>query len=256
MLWYVAKILAIGLLTGVLSGMFGVGGALLSTPAIRLLLSVPPLIAVGTTLPVVIPTAISGGIVYLKRGLIAKEVVKWAAPAGMIGAVLGATLTKFVPGHYLLIITALIILYVGIRFLWPASQNSEHRTPNPGLSSLSSFLVGLGAGFVGGLLGIGGGIILIPAFVFLGKMSAKKAFGSSLVTIAFMAIPGTIVHHLLGHIDWTIAAWLTLGVIPGGYLGARLTERAKERALVIAFALFLITLSLYFTTSELLSILR
>lgn len=263
MLLYVTKILAIGLLTGILSGMFGVGGALLSTPAIRLLLHVAPLIAVGTPLPVVIPTAISGGIVYLRRDLIALQVVKWAAPAGMVGAILGATSTKFVSGHYLLIITALIILYVGARFLrraWSTeekqSTNTEHRTPSSGLSPLSSLLVGLVAGFVGGLLGIGGGIILIPAFVFLGKMSAKKAFGSSLITIAFMAIPGTVVHYLLGHIDWMIAAWLTLGVIPGAYLGARFTEKAEERALVVAFGLFLIILSLYFALSEFLSLLR
>lgn len=263
---YAAKVLLIGLFTGLLSGAFGVGGALLSTPAIRLLLGVAPLVAVGTPLPVVIPTAVSGGLVYWRRGLIVGDVVKWAAPAGMVGAVLGAALTRYVSGHYLLVVTALIILYVGIRFLWQARSsefgdqssetptNYELRTRNPFRSPLSSLLIGLSAGFVGGLLGIGGGVILVPAFVLLAGMSPKEAFGSSLVTIAFMAVPGTVVHHLLGHIDWLIAMLLTAGVIPAAYIGARAAQRAKDRTLVIGFALFLIAVALYFGISEALAL--
>ncbi len=256
---YVLKVLVIGLATGVLAGIFGVGGALLSTPAIRLVLRAPPLIAVGTTLPVVIPAAISGGIVYWRRGLISKKVVIWAAPAGMVGAAAGAGVTRFISGTYLLTITALIILYVGIRFLYQARATqtgglSGNLMGAAGLSPAQAVLVGIGAGFIGGLLGIGGGIILIPAFVWLGKMTPKTAFGTSLVTIAAMAVPGSIVHFALKHIDVNIMAWLTLGVIPGGWLGARFAQRAKESLLVTAFGLFLVAVAIYFGLAELLTL--
>lgn len=280
---YVLKVLVIGLATGVLAGIFGVGGALLSTPAIRLVLRAPPLIAVGTTLPVVIPAAISGGIVYWRRGLIYKKVVIWAAPAGMVGAAAGAGVTRFISGTYLLTITALIILYVGIRFLYESKREKERRPegrplqerrggplgphsaprsegpeglPSSGsrLSPIVSLAVGFGAGFIGGLLGIGGGIILIPAFVWLGKMPPKMTFGTSLVIIAAMAVPGSIVHFALKHIDVNIMAWLTLGVIPGGWLGARFAQRAKESLLVTAFGLFLVAVAIYFGLAELLTL--
>jgi len=114
--------------------------------------------------------------------------------------------------------------------------------------------VGFGAGFIGGLLGIGGGIILIPAFVWLGRMSPKMAFGTSLVTIAVMAIPGSIVHFVLKHIDVALMTWLALGVIPGGWLGARLTQKAKEKVLVAAFGLFIVSVAIYFGLTELLTI--
>jgi len=73
----------------------------------------------------------------------------------------------------------------------------------------------------------------------------KRAIGTSLVAISFMVIPGTIVHTALGHIDWWIFLWLTLGVVPGAAIGSRWTVRAQERVLrrVVAVFLFLVAVA-------------
>ena len=87
-----------GFFTGVLSGMFGVGGAVVSTPAIRAL-GATPLEAVGCTLPSIIPSAISGTLRYQREGLIHCRVVLWTASSAACAAVGGALLTDVVPGR-------------------------------------------------------------------------------------------------------------------------------------------------------------
>lgn len=270
---YVLYSVLIGFLTGLLSGVFGIGGALLSTPAIRLILNVKPLIAVGTPLPVIIPTATTAGIVYFKNGLVEKEAIFPTATAGIFGAMIGASSTALISGHYLLIITAVLIFAVGVQFIYgavtgrgslehPAENNShseamptgrQAKPRNPQIGRF--FIAGLIAGLIGGLLGIGGGVILIPLFVFWLKIPLKKAFGTSLITISIMALPGSLIHYLLGHVDVRLAILLMLGVVPGSYAGARITYLAREKGLAIAFGLVIIGISVFLGINEALLIL-
>ena len=85
-------------------------------------------------------------------------------------------------------------------------------------------VVGAVAGFVSGLLGVGGGIVMVPAFTAVLGMPLKRALGTSLVVIVVLAIPGTIVHWALGHIDWAIFAALC------GRRGPRRAVRSARRA--------------------------
>src|SRR4051794_27303456 len=96
--------------TGVMSGLFGVGGAVISTPAIRAL-GASASIAVGTTLPSIIPGAVSGTARYMREQLIDFEIVRWTAPAGVVFAVVGSRLSKAVPGngHILMLFTAALL---------------------------------------------------------------------------------------------------------------------------------------------------
>jgi len=246
----------------------------LSTPAIRLVLHVKPLIAVGTTLPVIIPTSATAGIVYFRKGLVERKAIFPTASAGIVGAILGSSATAVISGHYLLIITALLIFAVGIQFthrqrtLDTGKQETRDRRGTStsilplkgggikggGYLTMSYVLAGLLAGFVGGLLGLGGGILLIPLFVFWLKVPLKTAFGTSLITISIMAVPGSIIHYLLGHIDVYLALLLTVGVIPGSYLGARITYVAKVKALALAFGIIVIVIALWLGLSEVLLI--
>ncbi|MFH1736718.1 MAG: sulfite exporter TauE/SafE family protein [Actinomycetota bacterium] len=256
--------LLIGLAAGVLSGMFGVGGAIISTPALRLLLHVAPLFAVGTTLPVVLPAAMSGGLVYWRRGLIEKRLILPIAAGGVGGSLLGAFLTRFISGHALLVVTAVVIVGIGGQFTYEALTGGDSLERWFGAlqdreSAQSDLLltvsIGTAAGIVSGLLGVGGAIVLNPALVFGLRVPIKKAFGTSLLIIAILAIPGSLVHAALGHIDWNLAGLLALGVVPGGYLGARVTARAKSRTVGLAFGLFLLAVALILGVSELASLL-
>src|SRR5687767_3503892 len=107
----------IGFGSGVASGAFGIGGALLSTPGIRWALDAPALIAVGTTLPVIVPGAITGVITYVRGGFVDRRLATVAASSGGVFAVLGALATKLVPGEALLVVTAVFILSLALRML-------------------------------------------------------------------------------------------------------------------------------------------
>jgi hypothetical protein len=113
--------------------------------------------------------------------------------------------------------------------------------------------IGLGAGFVSGLLGVGGGIVMVPAFTLLVGMPLKRALGTSLVIIAVLVIPGALTHWALGNIDWWIALSLTIGVVPGARLGARLALGARERVLRTAVGMFLLVVAIAYGASELVS---
>jgi uncharacterized membrane protein YfcA len=232
-----------GFVAGFISGAFGVGGAILTTPAVQVLLGAPPIVAVGTPLPVIFPTTLSGMQAYRRAGQIDFRAVAWAAPPGVAGAVGGAAFTRVIDAHILLLITAGLITWQAISIGLGTSPEEVPGSPfRP--SAMAFAAMGLVAGFVSGLLGIGGGIVMVPVMVGFLQMPLKRSLGTSLVIIAFMVVPGTIVHALLGHINWAIFLWLSLGVVPGAALGSRWTIRTRERTLRIAVGILLLAVGL------------
>ncbi len=251
------KVILIGFFSGFLSGHFGIGGGLITTPAIRLLLEKSAWIAVGTPLLVMIPSALTGAFNYYRKELVEKNILFTLIISGLIGVILGSLATTQVSGHFLMLITALIILLIGLRFLFPIRilrdrrpQTIDRRLFLHRNFLLAPILIGSGAGFFSGFLGLGGGFLLVPAFIFFLEFDLKKAFGTSLVTISAFAFPGSILHYYLHHVDLQLAFLLTLGVMPGSYLGSKVAISLPDKLLRILFGLFLIFVSLYFTYFE------
>jgi uncharacterized membrane protein YfcA len=93
-----------------------------------------------------------------------------------------------------------------------------------------------------GLLGVGGGILMVPLFSAWLGLDLRTTIATSLACVGIFAIPGTLTHWYLGHIDWTFAIPLAIGVIPGAQVGARLTIDASDRTLRlrVSFALGII----------------
>jgi len=213
-------------------------------------LGVPPLVALATPLPITIPIAITGGITYYRHGLINLKVFFLCALAGTPGVVLGAMATRLISGPGLMLLTSFFILLVGIRFLATtipvqrreaiASQSSHQ------IESWQIALIGFSIGVLSGLLANGGGFLLVPAFVFLLRLRVKEAMPTSLAVVAAFALPGTIMHWWLGHIDARLMLQLALGVIPATYLGAHLSLRLKGRQLRALFGVFLVLFAGYF----------
>jgi uncharacterized protein len=241
--------IAVGFVAGAMGGAFGVGGAILTTPATQVLLGQAPIVAVGTPLPVIFPTTLSGMQAYRRAGEIDHRAVKWAAIPGAAGAVVGAVLTKWIDARILLLATAALIAWQAIRVGRGADSPSTER-PDAKPSGLALALTGLGAGFASGLLGIGGGVVMVPVMSGILGMPLKRVIGTSLVVIAVMVIPGTLVHALLGHINWAVFLWLTIGVIPGAAVGSRWTLRAKERTLRLVVATFLSAVAISYGAFE------
>jgi uncharacterized protein len=238
----------IGFASGIASGAFGIGGALLSTPGIRWALDVEPLIAVGTTLPVIIPTAITGVIAYIRAGFVEIRSAATMAAAGGCFAILGAFATELIAGEALLVATAVLLFILSVRML-PKPERGE---PMAVIEPTTVALLGIGAvsGFVAGLLGVGGGVILVPVLTGLLRFPIKQALGTSLAVVAAQAIPGSVTHAVLGNIDWTIAGGLACGVIPGARIGSRLAVATEDRKLRTIVALAMMALAIVFGGTE------
>jgi uncharacterized membrane protein YfcA len=251
-----ALTLLLGLVTGVLSALFGIGGAIVSNPGLRAL-GAAPLVAVGTTLPSILPGAVSGTLRYQRERMIAWWVVIPATAAGLPAVVGGSLLSHAVPGdgHLLLLLIAVLLAFTAWRTAIPRpSQPSNSPVADPAVTDgggrWMAAAIGLAAGLLSGLLGIGGGVIMVPAFTELLGLSLKTAIATSLVCVGIFGIPATIAHALLGDIDWRMAALLAVAVVPGARLGASLTIRTAERRLRLVVGVFLAVVALVYFVVE------
>lgn len=236
----------IGFLAGYLSGHFGLGGGLITTPAIRLILGYPSFIAVGTPLLVNIPTALSGAYVYNKSGFVDKFIAVRLMITGAAGAVIGSYLTSYFSGGFILFLTSIVILILGIRFPFNVGKKKIGE-----ISGFTVLISGLAIGIASGFLGLGGGFLLVPFLTLVAGKDIKTSFGTSLAVISTITIPAALVHYVLGHVDLTLAAYLLIGVIPGAWIGAKVAIGLPERLLRFLFAALLITLAIYLGYYEL-----
>jgi uncharacterized membrane protein YfcA len=257
----------LGVGTGLLSGVFGVGGGVLSQPGMRFL-GIPPLTVIGTALPAIVPGSVSGTFRYSREALIRWPAVVATVPAGLLAAVVGSLASDHVPGHghLLQLATAGLLglsayrmgrLQPSVDPHEPLAETDAPEAPDRGPGRRSAAdrqllrqyaLIGLTAGFLSGLGGNGGGVVMVPAFVQFARMDVKQAIATSLVCVGSFAVPGTITHIALDHVDWRVAGALIAGVIPGARLGAALAIKANDRRLRLVVGSFLgVTAVLYFT---------
>jgi uncharacterized membrane protein YfcA len=328
-----ALTLLLGFATGVLSALFGIGGAIVSNPGLRAL-GAAPLVAVGTTLPSILPGAISGTLRYRREGLIDWHLITPAVAAGLLAVVAGSLLSHAVPGggHLLLLLIAVLLAFTAwrtavtppsdpagdedkggsnggaegassddeggsngeveggassdgvggvddrghpdagsatlpLREASPQEGGFPRATDRPGTRDTDppdagaepgrrgrrrwvAAGIGVVAGLLSGLLGIGGGVIMVPAFTELLGLPLKSAIATSLVCVGIFGVPATITHAVLGDIDWRLATLLTIGVIPGARIGASLTIRTAERRLRLAVGVFLALVALVYFVTE------
>lgn len=275
-------VFGVGVASGVLSGMFGIGGAVLTTPGIRLF-GATPYEAIGSTVPPILPGAISGTVRYTRAGLVNWRVGITCGVAGTVLAIAGAWLSDQVNAHLLMVATAAILFYTGISTLVqarrldgsdevapvvdPEGPDAELAVPSAAgdddaqLRAAASHrypmlrlaAIGAGAGALAGVLGVGGGIVMMPAFTQILKIPMKVAVASSLVAVAIFSIPALVTHTLLGHVNWVYAALLTAGAVPGAQVGSKITMGATDRHLRLGFGAFVVVLAIAFGASEILS---
>ncbi len=267
-------ILAVGLASGVLSALFGVGGAVLTTPGVRFL-GLSPILAIGSTIPAILPGSITGATRFQRQGLVSWRIGLVCGGSGAVLAVAGADVSDHVNAHLLMVITAGLLLLSGVQATRsprapadsPSGPSAEPTTApastivrKPAQSTAAPatgrlVLVGAAAGFVAGLLGVGGGVVLVPAFTALLHLRQKEAVASSLVAVAVFSVPALITHSLLGHVDWAVALLLALGVVPGAWIGSHITVNTSDRTLRRLCGAFFIILAVVYGASELRAVL-
>lgn len=109
---------------------------------------------------------------------------------------------------------------------------------------LVASLIGLVSGITSGLFGVGGGVVMVPAMVYLMKLDTKVAVGTSLAVIVPTAVMGVWKHQNLGNLNWSVALSLMPTALVGGYLGARLTELVSSADLKRIFGGFIVLVGL------------
>lgn len=239
--------LAIGLVAGVLSGMFGVGGGLTTTPLLRLLTDHPALVTVATPLLAIVPTTAVGAATHLRAGNVDLRTGAWVGLAGGVTAVAGAQATRIAGGTAVLVATGVVLFASAaemfIRSKAPIDAVGSERVdscelpPQDAGPSVAACLgAGAVAGLASGLLGVGGGFILVPLFTGRFGYSMKRAVGTSLVSIAAIAVPGLLSHAFLGNIDVRLGVVLAMASVPGAWLGARIALGTHEGGLRKGFA--------------------
>ena len=256
--------LAIGFVTGVLSGAFGVGGGIFCTPVLRLLLNLPAHVAVGTTMALIIPTSIVGSVNYLKQQLVDSELVKLLAIPAVLATILGAMATSLMNGPLLMILFALMVALAGADLTFNIGKKvvleKEKTEPTHGgtqklvVNKRTAIILGFVVGFMAGFFGVGGGFILVPCLLYFFNVSVKAAFGTSLLVIAIVSLPATITHAMAGHVNFPLALLMVGGAMPGSWLGSFLALKLKDSYLRRGFGIIMLFVAVILATRELHSI--
>ncbi len=245
-------VVLVGLAAGVLSGLFGIGGGIVMTPGLSAA-GLAPIAAVATPLPVILPTAAIGAATYARAGEVDTRAAAWISLTGATASALGAALTEAVDGRILLLATAGLLAWQAVAIL-----RDRGRPPNPrGATRPSPWAlsaIGLTAGLLSGLLGIGGGIVIVPALAGMLGFPLKRALGTSLVCVVVLVIPGTIVHASLGHLEWGAALLLAIGAVPGARIGATIALGTREPTLRLWVGSFLAVVAVWYGAQQILDL--
>lgn len=215
----------VGAFVGFLGGLFGKGGSAIATPLLALV-GIPPIIAVASPLPATIPSTLAASYAYWQERLIDWEVFRWCALVGIPATAAGAYATRWIGGDVLVTATEVVVTALGVRFLLRPGDPHEIAV-QPRAYRTRLVVVAAGVGVLSGLLANGGGFLLAPLFVVVLRLSLKQSFATSLAVASVLAIPGTVVHAMLGHIDWEVVIVFGLTSIPLSYVGARTALRTN-----------------------------
>ncbi len=228
----------IGLAAGFLSGFFGVGGGTLIVPALVLILNFDQRRAAGTSLAAIIPTAIVGVVSYVQHGSVA-----WLAGIFLIvGAVVGAWIGSWLLGKLspeLLRWIFIAFLVVVIIELFVVVPDRDAEVEVTALSALLLLSLGLVTGILSGLIGVGGGVVIVPAMTVFFGTSDLVAKGTSLLVMIPTTVTGTVGNVRRRNVDLPVAGMIGLFAVPMTFLGVAAAVATPPQLASILFALYL-----------------
>lgn len=227
---------------GILLGLLGGGGSILTLPMLVYVANVEPREAIASSLFVVGTTSIVGVMAHARAGRVVWRVGAIFGAAAMAGAYLGGRLAHFVPATILLITFASMMLLTSIAMLRGRRQGSnEVREVAVAKAMALGFLVGC----ISGLVGAGGGFLVVPALSILGGLPMPRAVGTSLLVIALQSLSGFLGHVAHVSLHWPLLGTVTLVCIAGSLVGARLAKRANPDLLRKGFGWLVLAMGIF-----------
>ncbi len=234
--------IAIGLLAGLLSGLFGVGGGTVIVPLLVLLLSFDQRISAGTSLAAIVPTASVGVISYAMSGAVAWIPALILAAGSVVGAQIGSRLLPRVSQTALRwgFVVFLAVVIVSL-FLVIPSRAAEFELS--WINGIALVAVGVVTGVIAGLIGVGGGVIIVPVLMLGFGTSDLVAKGTSLLMMIPTAVSGTIGNLRHRNVDLVAAALIGVAACTTTALGAWLATLIDPLTGNILFAAYLVVIA-------------
>lgn len=237
-----ARALGLGIAAGLLAGLFGVGGGVVLVPGLVLLLGLDQHRAHATSLVAILVTAPAAMLPFVLDDSVAYVAGLTVAAGAIAGAWLGALVMHRLSPTRLRQAFAVLLLLVAVRMLFPAGDLQAAGGLEAGWWWF--LLVGLAAGTLSALMGVGGGTILVPAFVLLFGATQHLAEGTSLLVIIPTALMGATQHARRGYTEWQIGLLVGATGAAGGLIGAQTALALDAVALQRLFAGFLMIMGL------------
>jgi uncharacterized membrane protein YfcA len=243
-----SRVMFVGLAAGLLSGVFGVGGGVLIVPGLMIVAGMEQRRAHGTSLAAVVPIALTGLATYLAYGNVEWFAVGFLVLGALPGAVLGTKWLASVDKRVLTWVFVVVATASAIRLFFGASVGGATER-SVGLA-IALVTVGFVSGVLAGLLGIGGGIIMVPALMLLGGASAVLAKGTSLAAIVPTGIVGTWRNRSSANVDVRIGLVVGAAGAATAVLGGVIAEALPERAAAVSFAVLMVAVCIRLVFSQ------
>lgn len=250
-----------GSFVGFALGLTGGGGSILAVPLLIYGLSISPREAFGISLAAVGATALIGLAQRIRVGEVEFGTGVLFALAGMAGAPLGIWLAGKTPETILLILFAILMLFIAWKMWRDSSKDIKNKTElepstcqreESGKLKLTSrcalllILVGMGTGFLSGMFGVGGGVVIVPALVMFSGMPIHRAVGTSLLVIVLISISGVLSFFVAGRgISLEVTGLFVLGGILGLVLSNVVSKRTSSFMLQKLFAVGIVIIAIF-----------
>ncbi len=233
------KLALLGSVAGLLGGFFGVGGGIVLVPLL-VWVGLGRHRAHATSLASFIIIATAGAVSYGLAGDISVQYGIAIGLGGVVGSVIGASLMHRMSSRNLGIVFSIVLLVAGVRMILGGDPITSTSTVDVTALTLFAFGIGLVSGVFAGLVGIGGGVVIVPAGVLLLGLDQHVAQGTSLVAIILTAIAGSVVNLRNKRVRPKDAAFIGAGGVVGSVIGTRLALGVEGRTLSVAFGLLVL----------------
>jgi len=238
----------LALLVGLVLGLLGGGGSVLTVPILIYVLHVPVKPAIAMSLCVVGLVALIGFLSHLRQRTVATKVALIFGPFAVIAAFGGARIARHVPSGLQLVLFAIVGLAGSVLMLRGGfrrraqSENTTYEFKPDAWTIVLLALQGVGVGLLTGIIGVGGGFLIVPALVLVAGLPMRLAVGTSLLVIVMNALSGFAGY--VGHItiDWDLVASIAA---VGSVIGTLASKRVPQQRLRQVFGYLLIAVSLY-----------
>lgn len=237
-----SRAIAVGVAAGFLSGVFGVGGGILVVPALVLVMKMDQRLAHGTSLAAVLPISLASLAGYAAAGEVDWPVALFLAVGAVAGAVLGTKLLHVLPQRLLAFGFAGLLVATAVRLFIPFT--STGRGDLTVFSAVALVVAGVVTGVLAGLLGVGGGIVMVPVMVVLLGLPPVLAKGTSVAVIVPTAIMGTWRNRTKRNADLRTAGVVGVAGIVSALVGTVVSRQLSDGVSNTLFAVLLMSVAL------------